>query len=290
MSPEQARGEPDVDHRSDVWALAVVLYEAITGRPAFDGDNYNAVMRAIIEASVVPSWELAAGDVGLWRIIERGLRKDRTERFQTMREFGKALAEWLVEHGADTDVTGEPVASFLDVSDPEAPRDILSVPPAPMSPTPPRGVLAEGSATLKEFPPGPTLRPTPHSMSGAVLTPDARRGRQGTSLAVVTALVAGFVLTLAVALLSRSAKPERVSTAASSEKAIPMPSVRAPEPAPVEQPAPPAAPPVVAPEPAATTSPRKSAAPPRAMPKAAVRKSALPKTAPVPTRVLKNPY
>jgi serine/threonine protein kinase len=49
MSPEQARGEGDVDGRTDVWALCVVLYEVITGRLPFGGENYNALLYAILE-------------------------------------------------------------------------------------------------------------------------------------------------------------------------------------------------------------------------------------------------
>jgi serine/threonine-protein kinase len=48
MSPEQARGETDVDQRADLWALGVIMYEALTSRLPFDAANYNALMLAII--------------------------------------------------------------------------------------------------------------------------------------------------------------------------------------------------------------------------------------------------
>ena len=54
MSPEQARGSHDVDHRADIWSFSVLLYEAISGNTPFGGDNYNALMRAIVEDEPAP--------------------------------------------------------------------------------------------------------------------------------------------------------------------------------------------------------------------------------------------
>jgi eukaryotic-like serine/threonine-protein kinase len=54
MSPEQARGQSDLDYRADIWQFSVVLYEAVAGRTPYDGDNYNALMRAIVEDEPSP--------------------------------------------------------------------------------------------------------------------------------------------------------------------------------------------------------------------------------------------
>ncbi|MDX2052430.1 MAG: protein kinase [Polyangiaceae bacterium] len=108
MAPEQARGEPDIDHRTDVWALCVVLYELMAGCRPFghEGSNYLAVLRAIVHDPVRPILEYDVGDKALWVIIERGLRKRRQERWDTMRVFGESLALWLYERGIREDAFG----------------------------------------------------------------------------------------------------------------------------------------------------------------------------------------
>jgi serine/threonine-protein kinase len=94
-SPEQARGDRDVDARADVWALAVVLYHAITGRIVFQRATAVETARAI-EGDVPPSpLEVGAGDAELASLILHGLAKDPEQRPQTMREFRAALNDWL---------------------------------------------------------------------------------------------------------------------------------------------------------------------------------------------------
>lgn len=106
LSPEQARGSDDIDYRVDVWAFSVVLYEVITGVAPFNGGNYNALLRSIVEDEPRPTTDHAAGDGELWSIVERGLRKDRDERWPSMMEYGRALAQWALQAGVDEDVCG----------------------------------------------------------------------------------------------------------------------------------------------------------------------------------------
>ena len=117
MSPEQARGQLDVDERTDVWSMCVMLYEMITGVLPFQKDNYNALMQSILQDSPTPSHQLEAGDEGLWLVISRGLQKDPDDRWESMMELGEALALWLYEHGVKEDVSGNSVrALWLDGS------------------------------------------------------------------------------------------------------------------------------------------------------------------------------
>ncbi|HEY1533141.1 MAG TPA: serine/threonine-protein kinase, partial [Polyangiaceae bacterium] len=104
MSPEQARGESDVDGRTDVWALCVVLYEVITGRLPFSGENYNALLYAILEGQPKTFSELGINEPLLWSIISRGLEKDRQRRCPDMFELGRALAIWLLDRGVQEDI------------------------------------------------------------------------------------------------------------------------------------------------------------------------------------------
>ena len=105
MSPEQARGQSTTG-QTDLWSFCVVLYELICGRRPFDGDNYNALMRAIIEEEPKTLEEQGVGDSDLSAIVKRGLQKNTEERWLTMRELGEELALWLESHGVSEDITG----------------------------------------------------------------------------------------------------------------------------------------------------------------------------------------
>jgi serine/threonine-protein kinase len=104
MSPEQARGNADVDARSDIWALCVVLYQLVTGQLPFVADNGNALLWSIVEKPALPFTDLGVTEPELWTIVARGLEKSRDARWQTMADLGKSLAEWLLCKGVEQDI------------------------------------------------------------------------------------------------------------------------------------------------------------------------------------------
>ncbi len=92
MSPEQAQGETDIDSRSDVWSLGVILYEALTGQVPFDAPNYNALMISIITKPHKPVIEVAPGvPAEISALIDQTLTKERAQRIGTARELADRL-------------------------------------------------------------------------------------------------------------------------------------------------------------------------------------------------------
>lgn len=96
LSPEQARGQSDIDHRSDLYAVGVIIYESVTGRVPFNAENFNDLLFKIALESPRP---LAAVipqiDPVFSAIVERAMSRRREDRYQSATEMGLALAQWL---------------------------------------------------------------------------------------------------------------------------------------------------------------------------------------------------
>ena len=93
MSPEQAYGAP-VDKGTDIWSLGVVLYEMITGHVPFTGETPGEAMSSILEMEPPPLTSYVAhAPAELQQIINKTLRKDRKERYQSAHELLEALRD-----------------------------------------------------------------------------------------------------------------------------------------------------------------------------------------------------
>src|SRR5262245_37659056 len=88
MSPEQAQGK-SIDHRSDIFAFGLVLYELLSGRRAFSGETSLTTLAAILHTEPEP----LDAPVELARIVSRCLRKSPSDRFQSIAEARTALEQ-----------------------------------------------------------------------------------------------------------------------------------------------------------------------------------------------------
>jgi serine/threonine-protein kinase len=91
MAPEQARGRV-VDKRADVWAFGTVLFEMVSGRPPFPGDDISQVLARVIDRD--PDWQALPGETpaALRRLLTRCLKKDPRDR---LHDIGDARIEIL---------------------------------------------------------------------------------------------------------------------------------------------------------------------------------------------------
>jgi hypothetical protein len=87
-----------------VWAFCILLYEALLGHVPFTDTNYHRLLRRIVEEPIPSFSRVGVRDDTLWGIIEKGLRKDPNERFDSMRSLGVSLARWLLDVGITEDV------------------------------------------------------------------------------------------------------------------------------------------------------------------------------------------
>ena len=109
MSPEQASAE-EVDHRADVFALGVVLWEVLTGRRLFRRETELATMRAIVDDPIPRPSEVADVPPELEAVVMRALRKRRDARYSSAHEMALALERYAF---ANDGFSPQQVASYM---------------------------------------------------------------------------------------------------------------------------------------------------------------------------------
>jgi serine/threonine-protein kinase len=167
MSPEQAAGR-NVDRRSDVFSLGIVLWEMLTGRPLFQAENELAALDMVRSAAVPPPSHFAPIPPALEQVVMRMLRASPDERFTTTDEVQRALAAAVPESlSFSPQRLGELVSALLPApSDADIDPSIVSALGRPLPLHDADEVLGRLAIPL-DLPSSETAEPT-SGVSGAV--------------------------------------------------------------------------------------------------------------------------
>jgi serine/threonine protein kinase len=219
MSPEQARGLDDIDQRADEWSFSVMLYEAIAGATPFEHENYNALLRKIVEEEAPTLKELSAADEELSNIVARGMSKERSARYPSLGQMGKALAAWLADQGISEDACGVSLESkwLTRQTDPHSAASRSSRPSVPEWFEATSGIRNVG----RRFAVAPTV-PAGTPSSSVPAAPPATPSRRGWVVVGVAALLALSAAGLALRTSSRASIPPAARTVTPEAHVIPQ--------------------------------------------------------------------
>jgi eukaryotic-like serine/threonine-protein kinase len=190
MSPEQCEGRANVDHRTDIYALGICLYEMLVGRVPFIGEGYGEILvQHLTQRPIEPSrYRMMSPHVEA--VVLKALEKRPEMRYPTMDEMIRALADpvgYVEAHGG---VAGFAARTLMPSSAPLPPARLTPSPLTPMSIT---GVGYNSPV------PGSVSAPSPTTLSGGAGQVTPQRSKAGFVIAGVLVAVAAAVGVVVVA-------------------------------------------------------------------------------------------
>lgn len=182
MSPEQAMGKLDVDQRTDVFAIAAILWEMATGKVAFEGSNVAQILMKIVnEDPAPPSQFNQAYPASFDDVVLRGVSKDKTKRPPSAGALADEVVRAFGLEGDHQRWAKTPVA--------EIERALSSTAPPPAAPLAPDPAIAPATERETFVPAGDAPVPVPVPVGGGGSKMPLIIGLVAVVIAVVTALV-----------------------------------------------------------------------------------------------------
>jgi len=168
MSPEQAQGSPDLDQRTDVWAVAVIVYEMFVGKVPFQAPNGAQILFKILgDEAMPPTFANESAPPQLDDLLHKALRKDPAHRFQHAGEFALALGQAFGLRGSPADWATMSEHALHDALEAAAPA------PAPPPPVEAAPVSAPAPMSWQPHPP-PVATPMSWSPDAPMRVPVRR--------------------------------------------------------------------------------------------------------------------
>jgi serine/threonine protein kinase len=226
MAPERF-GSGDADARSDVYALACVLYQSLTGRQPFPGDSFEQVATAhLMTPPPLPSTSSPRLSPALDRVIATGMAKQPDQRYATTRDLAaaarNAVTEPLGQKARRAPEPAPPTIAAPQGGDAMTIRHRPVTPPA-AEPMPPTQVRPPAHVPQPPYVPQ-AVAPPPSTPPAPPPAPASGKGRNKLVLAAVAAVVVAVVAVTAIVLTGgggdeKSAAPGSSSSAASEGSA-----------------------------------------------------------------------
>jgi serine/threonine protein kinase len=233
MSPEQCEGRANVDHRTDIYALGICLYEMLVGRVPFIGEGYGEILvQHLTQKPVEPSrYRMMSPHVE--QVVLKALEKRPEMRYPTMDEMIRALADPVGYVEANGGVQGFLARQLMPSSAPLPPARLT---PTPLTPMP----MQIGSTGVYNSPvPGSLSAPVPTTLSGgAGQAVGAQKSKTGFVIAGALVVAAAVIGVLVVVGGKKTSKADASAQAGSGEVATNTGSATSTKPEPPPPPPP----------------------------------------------------